>query len=215
MIKWYAFKRPKCAWLSYCAHQRGIKKEMLIECTCNTFQHILSSRYQHLSHTLHSPTTRHRHPSLILHIFGVRIFFTYLHVNFVWWNAVKISLQMYIFTRQPLMSFNYIFWKDKMKESDFIPLRLAIWLLGYIMAMCEMYLKEKRFWRCNEKCLAVSFHHHQFIVVAFVLGYSFGWIFERRAISTFIRNSECCVSIEFCVSPWACRLHVHSHRKIW
>lgn len=141
-----------------CASSKEGKK-MLIECI--THFSIYYHRYQRLSHTqsstlvgffstsqhslTHSLATCSFARALILH------FIFFLPRQFRWWNAVKISLQMYIFTRQPLMSFNYIFWKDKMKESDFIPLRSAIWLLGSIMAMCKMYLKEKQRERRSKK----------------------------------------------------------------
>lgn len=50
MIQWYAFKRPKCAWLSYCVCIiKGTEKN--VDRMYNTFQHILSSLSAFISYS--------------------------------------------------------------------------------------------------------------------------------------------------------------------
>lgn len=50
MIQWYAFKRPKCAWLSYCVCIiKGREKN--VDRMYNTFQHILSSLSAFISYS--------------------------------------------------------------------------------------------------------------------------------------------------------------------
>lgn len=128
-------------WLGCCANKDRKKGNKNVDRMHNTFQYTLSLLSALISFLWFSIRCCFRNiyvflfiSSLFPHSFSLSLSITW-HIARAaftpsqfggWWNDVKISLELHILTTQPLMSFNYFFQKDKMKENNFISLRALI-----------------------------------------------------------------------------------------